>query len=213
MVCLALLAAAVSAQSCSYSRQNHTATLANVQPKGCLKNVINATTGGDAELAKMITPECFNKLSLALTNHTGAAGCTPRTFTVAFVDKDKCAQGFDEIAEGTLNSTRTPGVFTAGGTFTTGTPFKGTLNARNQMTVTVEGSKCELTYSLKAVGKPTAVDGDEAKAAESPAAGAKPSADSKAPAAAPAPGAKSSAAAGSASLLLVLLCAVLAALL
>lgn len=35
------------------------------------------------------------------------------------------------------------GVFTAGGTFTTGTPFKGTLNARNQMTVTVEGSKCE----------------------------------------------------------------------
>jgi hypothetical protein len=71
----------------------------------------------------------------------------------------------------------------------------------------------ELTYSLKAVGKPTAVDGDEAKAAEAPAAGAKPSADSKAPAAAPAPGAKSSAAAGSASLLLVLLCAVLAALL
>lgn len=62
------------------ARQNHTASLTNVQPKGCLKSVINATTGGDAALAEMITPECFNKLSLALTNHTGAAGCTPRIF-------------------------------------------------------------------------------------------------------------------------------------
>lgn len=62
-------------------KQNHTASLANVQPKGCLKELINATTGGDDALSAMITPECFNKLNLQLVNHTGAAGCNPRTFT------------------------------------------------------------------------------------------------------------------------------------
>lgn len=62
-------------------RQNHTASLANVQPKGCLKQVINATTGGDETLSALITPECFNKLNLVLVNNTGAAGCPARSFT------------------------------------------------------------------------------------------------------------------------------------
>lgn len=105
------------------------------------------------------------------------------------------------------------GSFNAGGTFTTGTPFKGTLNAKNQMTVTVEGSKCELTYTLKAVGKPAPVDAaDAAKsaaAAKAPTGAAAPDAKA-APGASPAPKAKSSAAASSVSVLLALLCAVLA---
>lgn len=108
----------------------------------------------------------------------------------------------------------TAGSFNAGGEFTTGTPFKGTLNAKNQMTVTVEGSKCELTYALKPLGKAVALKDGEA-AAEAPAA------DAKAPAAAGAKAAdkpaeapkKSSAAASSASVLLAVLCAVLAFLL
>lgn len=116
-------------------------------------------------------------------------------------------------------------MFTAGGTFTTGTPFKGTLNSKNQMTVSVEGSKCELTYALKGVGKPTPIDAAEAAAAaEKPAAAGaeKPAAagaaDSKAPAeanatAAGAPKAKSAAATSSAPVLLAVLCAVLAFLL
>jgi hypothetical protein len=104
------------------------------------------------------------------------------------------------------------GNFNAGGTFTTGTPFKGTLNSKNQMTVSVEGSKCELTYTLKAVGKPAPVDADDAA---KPAAAAKatdgaPAPDAKAaPGASPAPKPKSSAAASSVSVVLALLCAVL----
>lgn len=66
---------------CHTARQNHTASLSNVSPKGCLKEVINATTGGDEGLATMITPECFNKLNLVLVNNTGAKGCPDRTFT------------------------------------------------------------------------------------------------------------------------------------
>jgi hypothetical protein len=101
------------------------------------------------------------------------------------------------------------GNFIAGGTFTTSTPFKGTLNSKNQMTVSVEGSKCELTYTLKPVGK-AAVDGAAKPAAAVKATnGAAPDAKA-APGAAPAPAPKSSAAASSVSVVLALLCAVLA---
>lgn len=39
--------------------QPTTATLANVSPKGCLKQVVNAT--GTEDLVK---PDCFNKLKM-----------------------------------------------------------------------------------------------------------------------------------------------------
>jgi hypothetical protein len=113
-------------------------------------------------------------------------------------------------------STAAAGLFNAAGTFTTGTPFKGTLNSKNQMTVSVEGSKCELTYALKAVGKPAPIDA-AAAAAEKPAATAVKASDSNATAAGPAAAAatpkKSAAATSSASALLAVLCAVLAFLL
>jgi hypothetical protein len=76
--------------------QAQTATLANVSPKGCLKQVVNAT--GTEDLVK---PECFNKLVMNMTNGTGT-GCPDRTFTVAFSDQENCAAGFDEIANGTM---------------------------------------------------------------------------------------------------------------
>jgi hypothetical protein len=76
-VCLLSYPATVSATA----RQNHTASLSNVSPKGCLKDVINATTAGDEGLASMIGTECFNKLNLVLVNNTGAKGCPDRTFT------------------------------------------------------------------------------------------------------------------------------------
>lgn len=106
------------------------------------------------------------------------------------------------------------GVSTAGGQFATGTPFKGTLNSKNQMTVAVEGSKCELTYALKPVGKPVPVDAKDAAAAKEPAADSKGAAAgaAAAPAESPAPAPKKSAAAAtsSASALVAVLCAVLA---
>lgn len=73
-----------------------------MSPKGCLKDVVNATAGEVAQ--GLITPECFNKLNLNLTNVTGGAGCGPRTFTVAFADQKKCAEGFDVIADGNLTA-------------------------------------------------------------------------------------------------------------
>jgi len=113
------------------------------------------------------------------------------------------------------------GQYNAAGQFETGSPFKGTLNDKGQMTVTVQGSKCELTYALKAAGKAVPVEADEATAGakEPAAAGTKApaaAADSKAApkgAEAPKPAdapKKSSAAASRASALLALLCAVLA---
>lgn len=111
-------------------------------------------------------------------------------------------------------------MYNAAGQFETGSPFKGTLNDKGQMTVTVQGSKCELTYALKAAGKAVPVEADEATAdaKEPAAAGAKAAAaaaDSKAPKGAEAPKPaeapkKSSSAATRASALLALLCAVLA---
>jgi hypothetical protein len=47
------------------------------------------------------------KYAYALSLTLPAAALTAVAATAAFVDKEKCAQGFDEIAEGTLNSTKT----------------------------------------------------------------------------------------------------------
>jgi hypothetical protein len=112
----------------------------------------------------------------------------------------------------------TAGDFKAAGNFTTGTPFTGTLNAKNQLTVNVKGSNCELTYSLKDSGKPVAVAVNATKTAAADAkaaagdvkaaAGAK-AADAK-DAAAAATKPKSSAAVSGASALMVSLGAVLA---
>lgn len=102
------------------------------------------------------------------------------------------------------------GVFEAGGAFTTGTPFKGVLNAKNQLTVTAEGSTCELTYALKAIGKPVPVEANTTTPADDAKASAN-GTDAKAAGAAPAPAdtaapKKSSAAAASASVLFAMLC-------
>lgn len=87
----------------------------------------------------------------------------------------------------------TAGDFKTSGNFTTGTPFTGTLNAKNQLTVNVQGSKCELTYSLKNASAPTTV---AANATKSAAADAKAAAgDAKAAAGAKAADAKDAAAA------------------
>lgn len=45
------------------------------------------------------------------------------------------------------------GVSDVAGAFLTGTPFKGTQDSKGQFIVSVEGSKCQLTYALKATGK------------------------------------------------------------
>jgi len=85
------------------ARQPQTANLANASPKGCLKELVNATAG--EALQDLITPDCFNKLTLNLTNVTGGADCPLRSFTVSFADKKKCAEGFDIIANGNLTAT------------------------------------------------------------------------------------------------------------
>jgi hypothetical protein len=48
------------------------------------------------------------------------------------------------------------------GAFLTGTPFKGTSDAKGNFVVSVEGSDCELTYSVKANGKPISLAGANA---------------------------------------------------
>lgn len=78
--------------------QPQTANLANVSPKGCLRQVVNAT-GTDG----LVKPECFNKLNMNMTNGTGT-GCPDATFNVAFTDQENCAAGFDEIANGTMSA-------------------------------------------------------------------------------------------------------------
>lgn len=64
---------------------------------------MNATAG--EALQDLITPDCFNKLTLNLTNVTGGADCPLSSFTVSFADKKKCAEGFDIIANGNLTAT------------------------------------------------------------------------------------------------------------
>lgn len=74
-----------------------------MSPKGCLKELINATTGGDETLATMITPSCFDKLNLVLVNNTGAKGCPERTFTgglrteARVVCVDRCQSGWGTV--------------------------------------------------------------------------------------------------------------------
>jgi hypothetical protein len=62
------------------AKQAQTANLANVAPKGCLKELIGAATGGEAAMQELITPECFNKLQLQRVDNKGT-GCEPSSFT------------------------------------------------------------------------------------------------------------------------------------
>ncbi|KAF8072494.1 PHOSPHO2 [Scenedesmus sp. PABB004] len=153
--CLALLvaASAAPADSCTVLSDVQTGTLKSAAPKGCLNE--DVTMG-------IVEAKCFDSVAMNVTNTTGA-GCAEESavFNVTFGAKD-CQKaladmGIDNVGTGVMTPDAAGGSVISGN-LTTGQSFKGSSDPAGNFIMSVDGVKCDLTYAVKSVGKPTAAN-------------------------------------------------------